>query len=58
MRNPENDITITNGTGFMVRKNPYELHLKLAAERQQVGSTFLIRQAFASAHALTEINMP
>jgi hypothetical protein len=39
MRNPENDVPLSNGTGFMVSKKPYELHLKSAVERQQVSST-------------------
>jgi len=38
MRNPENDVPLSDRTGFMVRKSPYELHLKLAVERQQVSS--------------------
>jgi hypothetical protein len=36
MRNPENDVPLTKGTGFMVSQRPYESHLKLAAERRQV----------------------
>jgi hypothetical protein len=38
MRNPENDVPLSNGTGFMVSPEPYELHLKSAIERRQVGS--------------------
>jgi len=37
MRNPENDVPLSDGTGFMVSKKPYEAHLKSAVERQQVG---------------------
>lgn len=40
MRNPQNDVPLSDGTGFMVSKKPYELHLKSAVERQQVGSVF------------------
>ena len=36
MRNPENDVPLSDGTGFMVSKKPYELHLKLAVQRWQV----------------------
>lgn len=36
MRNPENDVPLSDGTGFMVSKKPYESHLKSAVERQQV----------------------
>jgi hypothetical protein len=36
MRNPENDVPLSNGTGFMVSPIPYELHLKSAVERRQV----------------------
>jgi len=38
MKNPENDVLLSNGTGFMVSKEPYKLHLKLAVERWQVSS--------------------
>ena len=38
MRNPENDVPLSDGSGFMVSKEPYELHLKSAVERRQVGS--------------------
>jgi hypothetical protein len=38
MRNPENDVQLSDGAGFMVSKTPYELHLKSAVERQQVGT--------------------
>jgi hypothetical protein len=36
MRNPENDVPLSDGTGFMVSRIPYELHLKSAVERRQV----------------------
>jgi Kyakuja-Dileera-Zisupton transposase len=36
MRNPENDVPLSDGTGFMVSKKPYESHLKSAVERRQV----------------------
>ena len=39
MRNPENDVPLSDGAGFMVSKKPYELHLKSAVERWQVWST-------------------
>ncbi|KAI9432452.1 hypothetical protein H4582DRAFT_1821080 [Lactarius indigo] len=35
MRNPENDIPLSEGTGFMVSQKSYELHLKSAVERRQ-----------------------
>jgi hypothetical protein len=38
MRNPENDIPLSEGTGFMVSRIPYESHLKSAAERRQVST--------------------
>ena len=38
MRNPENDVPLSEGTGFMVSRKPYELHLKSAVERRQVGT--------------------
>lgn len=36
MKNLQNDVLLSNGTGFMVSKKPYKSHLKLAAKRQQV----------------------
>jgi hypothetical protein len=36
MRNPENDVSLSEGTGFMVSRIPYELHLQSASERRQV----------------------
>ena len=36
MRNPENDIPLSEGVGFMVSRKPYELHLQSAFERRQV----------------------
>ena len=41
MRNPENDISLSDGTRFMVSKIPYESHLESAVERRQV-SLFII----------------
>ena len=38
MKNPENDVPLSDGTGFMVSKEPYKSHLKSAVERQQVSS--------------------
>ena len=38
MRNPENDVPLSEGTGFMVSQKPYELHLQSAYERRQVCS--------------------
>jgi hypothetical protein len=38
MRNPENDVPLSDGAGFMVSKKPYELHLKSVVERRQVWS--------------------
>jgi len=55
MRNPENDVSLSDGTGFMVSKKLYESHLKSAVERQQVSPIFVFQQVFT--HALTEINM-
>jgi hypothetical protein len=38
MRKPENDVPLSDGTGFMVNKKPYKSHLKSAVERRQVSS--------------------
>ena len=42
MRNPENDVPLSDGTGFMVGKSRYELHLKSAVERRQVSTIWSI----------------
>ncbi len=36
MRNPKNDVPLSDETGFMVSKKSYKSHLKSAAKRQQV----------------------
>ena len=46
MRNPESDVPLSDGTGFMVSKKQYKLHLKSAAERQQVSSISRISEGF------------
>jgi hypothetical protein len=56
MRNPENDVPLSDGAGFMVGKNLYELHLKSAVERWQVCLFLPFWQVFS--HTWTEINMP
>jgi hypothetical protein len=38
MKNPENDVPLSEGTEFMVSQIPYKLHLQLASERWQVSS--------------------
>jgi hypothetical protein len=48
MRNPENDVPLSDGTGFMVSKKPYESHLKSAVERQQVSSIYCASVAIRS----------
>ena len=46
MRNPENDVPLSDGTGFIVSKKPYKLHLKSAVQRWQVS---FIKEACVSA---------
>jgi hypothetical protein len=48
MRNPENDIPLSDGAGFMVSKSPYELHLKSAVDGRQVGTISRISAAIYS----------
>ena len=38
MKNPESDVPLSDGTGFMVSNELYKSHLKLAVERWQVSS--------------------
>jgi hypothetical protein len=49
MRNPENDVPLSEGTGFMVSRAPYELHLQSAFERRQVRLISCIYAACANA---------
>lgn len=58
MRNPENDVPLSDGVGFMVSKKPYELHLKSAVERRQVSFISRVSAGICSAHTLPEINVP
>ena len=51
MKNPKDDILLSNGTGFMVSKEPYKSHLKSAVERWQVSSTFCV---LAGIHSLSD----
>jgi hypothetical protein len=48
MRNPENDIPLSDGAGFMVSRKPYESHLKSAVKRQQVCYLFHISACVCS----------
>jgi hypothetical protein len=56
MRNPENDVPLSDGTGFMVSPIPYKAHLKSAVEMRQVRSIF--GTAAGGAQTETEINVP
>jgi hypothetical protein len=49
MRNPEYDVPLTGGTGFMVSQMPYEDHLTSAVERRQVSITSGISARWAQA---------
>ena len=58
MRNPENDMPLSDGTGFMVSIKLYKSHLKLAAKRQQVSFISCISASIRSSstrgqHAMT-----
>ena len=55
MRNPENDVPLSDGAGFMVRKKPYESHLKLAIERGQVSFKSHISAAIYSCSARNQL---
>ena len=37
MRNPEDDVSLTDGAGFMTQDWPYREHLKIAHEAKDVG---------------------
>jgi len=51
MKNPENDVLLSDGTGFMVSKEPYKSHLKSAVERWQISS---ISRVSAAIHLLSD----
>ena len=36
MRNPSDDIALSDGHGFMVTSGPYETHLKIANDTREV----------------------
>jgi hypothetical protein len=42
IRNPKNDILLSDRTGFMVSKKLYKSHLKSMVKRQQVGAVSCI----------------
>jgi hypothetical protein len=56
MRNPENDVPFSEGTGFMVSRGTYEQHLQSALERRKVRSIFNI--SVRDAHSRKEVDMP
>jgi hypothetical protein len=56
MRNPENDVPLSEGTAFMVSRAPYKLHLQSALERRQVCSISSM-SVRVRAHAAEEVNM-
>ena len=51
MRNPENDVPHSKGSGFMVSRVPYELHLQAAFEQWQVNT---ISEIFAGKSRCSE----
>lgn len=57
MRNPENDVALSDGTGFMVSKSLYESHLKSAVERRQVRYMFRISAGLCSRSARDQLVM-
>jgi hypothetical protein len=42
MRNPSDDVELTNGTGYFVQRAPYEEHIKEAVEVKQVQHSFVV----------------
>ena len=59
MRNPQNDVPLSDGTAFMVRKELYESHLKSATEWRQVSSVSRVSTGIRSCSKhLTEVNVP
>ena len=48
MKNPENDVPLSDGAGFMVSKKPYESHLKSVVEKGQVCSISCISVGICS----------
>jgi hypothetical protein len=42
MKNPEDDVPLTNGQGFTVQMDDYKAHLKLAKEIPQVSEQELM----------------
>lgn len=51
MRNPLDDVSLTDGTSFMVAEEPYKRHLKQAVESKQV------RYSWGHIYALRPKNM-
>lgn len=43
MRNPEDDVWLTDGDGFMMQDGPYKSHLRIAHEAKDVSKTFTLR---------------
>lgn len=42
MRNPQDDVELTNGTGYFVERQPYEQHIRETIEVKQVKRGFYV----------------
>lgn len=48
MRNPDDDITLSDGHGLMVTDAPYKAHLQVAKEIKEVSELELLRIGFSA----------
>ena len=44
MKNPEDDVRLADGHGFMVQDQPYKLHLKTAVQKRQVSPSVILEK--------------
>ena len=38
MKKPENDVSLSDGLGYMVENLPYQAHITMASETKEVGA--------------------
>ena len=53
MRNPWDDVILTDGSGFMVQNEPYQQHLKIAREVKDVSLRYRAAAAAIRGSAAT-----
>lgn len=57
MRNPDDDVSITDGSGFMVGDERYKAHLRIAKDHKEVGTRFMPETSYLDLHRRNRLAM-